>query len=173
MREVFEHPEHVSTWKAAMLGETVDWEPVFEGYVATVDWPGCTFWADFSAANPDAKVLLSHRDSAETWWRSADNTIFKAMAPNGEFGGTEWFEMATAMMERFSPNWREEASAKAAYEAHLATVRAEVPAGRLVEWQPADGWGPLCTALGVAVPDEPFPLTNTTKEWQERAAQRD
>jgi hypothetical protein len=170
MREVFEHPDHVPTWHAAMHGEPVDWEPIFEGYVATVDWPGCTFWREFSAMNPNAIVLLSQRDSADTWWKSASNTIFNVMGPASPMpsDGNQWLEMARKMMERFSPQWNEEAAAKAAYEAHLASVRAEAPADRLVEWQPSDGWGPLCAALNVAVPDEPFPVTNTTEEWRER-----
>jgi hypothetical protein len=51
-------------------------------------------------------------------------------------------------------------------------VRAEVPAERLVEWQPGDGWAPLARALGVAVPDEPFPHTNTTEEFNTRRDER-
>jgi Sulfotransferase domain len=41
-----------------------------------------------------------------------------------------------------------------------------VPAGRLVEWRPGDGWEPICTALRVAVPDEPFPHVNSTEEFR-------
>jgi Sulfotransferase domain len=37
-------------------------------------------------------------------------------------------------------------------------VRAAIAPTRLVEWRPADGWQPLCAALGV--PDEPFPRSN-------------
>ena len=40
MIELFEHPEHVERWKAAVRGEPVDWEELFHGYRATVDWPG-------------------------------------------------------------------------------------------------------------------------------------
>ena len=29
-----------------------------------------------------------------------------------------------------------------------------------------DGWEPLCTALGVPVPDEPFPHTNTAADFR-------
>ena len=55
----------------------------------------------------------------------------------------------------------------AAYEAHNAAVRAEVPADRLIDWTPTDGWGPICAALGKPVPDVPFPVTNTTKEFRD------
>lgn len=166
MREVFEHQDHVPIWHAAMHGDTVDWEPVFEGFVATVDWPGCTFWREFASANPKAKVLLSHRDSADTWWKSASNTIFRAMGDGTRMEANQWLEMARKMMERFSPDWQQEAAAKAAYDAHNAAVRAEVPKDRLIDWQPSDGWGPLCAGLDIPEPDEPFPVTNTTEEFQ-------
>src|SRR3954452_19468817 len=68
MVEVFGHPEHVPAWTAAMRNEPGDWAPVFEGYVATVDWLGGGVWEQIAAAYPDAKVLLSTRDSADTWW---------------------------------------------------------------------------------------------------------
>ena len=54
----------------------------------------------------------------------------------------------------------------AAYETHNDEVRASVPAGRLVEWRPGDGWDPLCAALGVAVPAEPFPHVNTSADFR-------
>jgi hypothetical protein len=54
----------------------------------------------------------------------------------------------------------------AAYEAHNAEVRATVPAARLFEYQPGDGWAPLCAALGVDEPDEPFPHTNSRDEFR-------
>ena len=56
----------------------------------------------------------------------------------------------------------------AAYEAHNAAVRSEIPPERLFEYQPGDGWAPLCAALGVPEPDEPFPHTNTREECRER-----
>ena len=44
-----------------------------------------------------------------------------------------------------------------------------MPADQLIDWQPQDGWGPLCEGLGLPVPDEPFPLTNTTAEFRAMA----
>src|SRR3546814_8179747 len=48
-------------------------------------------------------------------------------------------------------------AAVAAAEAWNADVRATAPADRLVIWQTGDGWEPICDALGLPVPDEPFP----------------
>ena len=54
----------------------------------------------------------------------------------------------------------------AAYERHNEAVRAAVPPNRFLEWTVADGWAPLCNRLGLPVPDEPFPWTNTTAEFR-------
>ena len=67
---------------------------------------------------------------------------------------------------RFTPGWREEDTAKAAYEAHNDAARAATPSDRLLEWSPGDGWEPLCAALGVDVPSDPFPHANTTEEFR-------
>src|SRR5436190_16050817 len=58
MFELIAHPQQVPLWERALRGEKVDWDSLFAGYSATVDWPGCAFWRDLAAANPDAPVLL-------------------------------------------------------------------------------------------------------------------
>jgi len=165
MMEVFGHPEHVPLWRAAMVDEHVDWDALFDGYAASVDWPSCGAWRSIAAANPEALVLLSTRASVDEWWTSANQTIFAAKE-EGLAISPEWDAMITAMFLRFTPDWPDEAACKAAYERHNADVRAEVPSSRLIEWQPADGWGPLCDALSLPVPDEAFPKTNTTAEFR-------
>jgi len=64
--------------------------------------------------------------------------------------------MVRDMFARFDPDWRDDTAAMAAYDRHNVAVRREVPPDRLVEWQPGGDWEPLCTALGIAVPAEPF-----------------
>ncbi len=168
MVEVFGHPEHVPMWHAAMLDEPVDWSTVFEGYVASVDWPGGGVWQSIADAYPDALVLLSTRRSSDEWYASASKTIFEGMdVPRP--GMEAWHAMATPMMGRLTPDLRDEAATKAGYERHNERVRAEVPGDRLIDWQPQDGWGPLCSALDVPVPDEPFPVTNTTSDFRTMA----
>jgi hypothetical protein len=168
MKEVFEHFDHVPIWHAAIRGEDTDWARLLDGYAAIVDWPGAACWRSIAAAYPDAVVLLSTRADAETWHRSAKATILgdipdEVKAAQPELAG--FGAMVDDMFASFEPNWRDRDAAMAAYDRHNAAVRAEVPAARLVEWQPGDGWGPLCAALGAPVPDEPFPHTNTTEEF--------
>jgi hypothetical protein len=169
MVEVFSHPEHVPAWRAAARDDPVDWDLLFAGYVATVDWPGAGFWPELSTAYPDAVVLLSMRESPEVWWRSASATIYQArrQPPPPVAGNADWMAMVQEVSSRrFTPDVTDSDAAKAAYERHIAEVRAGVPADRLVEWRPGDGWGPLCDALGTPIPDAPFPHTNTTAEFQ-------
>lgn len=167
MLECFAHPEHVPAWHAAMRDEAVAWPEVFAGYVATVDWPGGGVWQSIRAQYPDALVLLSTRRSADEWWTSASRTIFEAIDVNAPPEMDGWTAMALDMLRRFSPEYPDEAATKAAYERHNAEVRASVPEHQLIDWQPQDGWGPLCAALEIPVPDEPFPLTNTTAEFRQ------
>jgi hypothetical protein len=65
MTEVFTHPEHVESWRAAARGKTVDWQMPFCSYRATVDWPGCAFYEELIDRYPNAKVVLSVRDPRE------------------------------------------------------------------------------------------------------------
>jgi hypothetical protein len=168
MIEVFTHPDHVGRWLAAGRGEPVDWRALFRGYAAAVDWPVAAYWPEVSAAFPDAIVLLSVRDPA-SWWKSASSTIFPA---SREARG-EWKEMTDVMWSRhFTLALDDEAASLEAYARHNADVRARVPNERLVEWRASDGWGPLCAALGVPVPSEPFPRVNTTDEFHKMADAR-
>ena len=165
MVEVFPRPAHFGLWTAAGRGQLPDWHALFDGFAAAVDWPAAAFWPEIAAAFPDAIILLSTRDSA-SWWKSASETIF---APRDTPPPPPMAEMLAAVIgTRFTPNMKDKAAAIAAYERWNAHVRATAPASRLVDWTPTDGWGPLCKALGVPVPAEPFPHSNTTEEFKAR-----
>jgi hypothetical protein len=170
MLEVFGRPDQRAGWSSASRGEEVDWREFLQGYVATVDWPAAAFWSEISASAPDAIVVLSTRKDATSWWKSASETIFAMVArgaPPDYPGGAEDLAMIIELMNRrFTPQWQDPEAAMAAYEAHNAEVRASVPADRLVDWQPGDGWEPLCTSLGLPIPAEPFPHLNSTSDFR-------
>lgn len=166
MIEVFEHPEHVDVWRRAADGEEVDWATFPEGYVACVDWPGGSFWREMADGNPDAVILLSTRASSEAWWKSASETIFEVMG-SGQEMPPDWAAMVDAVFRtRFTIDVADKTAAIAAYERHNADVRATADPARLVEWQPGDGWEPICAALGVPVPEAPFPHLNTKDDFR-------
>ena len=172
MVEVFGNAERqVPLWNRAADGEPVDWDEVFAGYNATVDWPGCHFYAELAAYYPDAKVILSKRDP-ERWYESMSETILKSMQQMGlaegpapqdhpmRFGGV------IIPQKTFGFDFSKD-NVIAAFERHVAAVRAAIPAERLLEFEASQGWEPLCAFLGVPVPDAPFPRTNSREEfWQ-------
>jgi hypothetical protein len=167
MREIHGHPFDLGEgWNTALAGGTPDWNVIFEGYVASVDWPASTFWREISAKYPDALVLLSLRDSAETWWQSSDATILpvarEALAPDWSEG-----RGLLNLLERFTgtKDWDDPSTLMAAYERHHEQVRKAVPKERLLEWRAQDGWEPICRALGLPVPDMPFPWMNKRSDW--------
>jgi sulfotransferase family protein len=170
MFEVFERPESVAIWHAIVRGEPDDWGRLMGGYSATVDWPASAYWSELSAANPDAIVLLSSRSSPEEWWESMEKTIIATLTmdlpPEAEGMAVHRAMVLDMLDRRFTPDWREPEAAMAAYERHNERVRGQVPSERLVDWQPGDGWEPICAALGVAVPPDPFPHKNTSEEFQ-------
>jgi hypothetical protein len=161
------HPFNLGeAWTLALSGDMPDWNAIFKGYVASLDWPASMFWRELSAANPYAPVILSIRESAEAWWQSANETILPvarmALAPGWSAGCG-----LVSLLERFTgtPDWDDPAVLMAAYERHNAQVKAEVPASRLLEWRASDGWEPLCRALYMSVPDRPFPWVNRRRDW--------
>jgi hypothetical protein len=168
MIEVFaQAEEQIPVWTAAIDGEQVDWHALLGGYVAQVDWPGASFWPELSEAFPDALVLLSVRDP-EAWYRSATSTIFSGMHDAAE-GGNAWMSsMLRLLDDRFSSEIDDRSAMIEAFERHNDRVRSTIPADRLLEWTPSDGWDPICKRLGLAVPEEPFPVTNTTEEFKAR-----
>lgn len=166
MSEVFQRPEDVAVWRAAARGEAPDWTAFPADCVAAVDWPASIFWRELAAEHPDAVIVLSMRRDATQWWESCDATILPYARGDRPTDDENWLAMFREQLAReIGENWDDAATTQAFYERHNAAVRAEADPERLVDWTAADGWEPLCTALGVPVPDEPFPHTNTREEW--------
>jgi hypothetical protein len=167
MTEIPGHPFNLGEgWDQALAGGTTDWNQIFDSYVAAVDWPASMFWRELSEANPDALILLSVRDTAETWWQSVDATILPyarlALAPDWNEG-----RGLLNLLERFTgtKHWDHPATMMAAYERHNAEVRMNVPPQRLLEWRATEGWEPICEALHLPIPEVPFPWNNRRSEW--------
>jgi hypothetical protein len=165
MVEVFAHEEQIPVWTDAIDGRPVDWPQLMGDYVAQVDWPGASFWPELVEAYPDALVLLSVRDP-EAWYKSTMDTIFLALGRTDEEIGPWMVAMRRLLGDRFSNRFGDPAAMIAAFERHNDEVRVRVPPAQLLEWTLGDGWAPICARLGVAVPDQPFPVTNTTAEFR-------
>jgi hypothetical protein len=170
MVEVGRHPDEIPLWHAAFRGEPVDLGGLLDGYCAVVDYPGAAAWRELAETFPDAPILLSTRSSAQTWWDSASSTILVPRQPTDDVGRARRAMLGDMFARSLGDiDLSDEDAVTAAYDAHNDAVRREIPNDRLFEYQPGDGWAPLCAALGIAEPDEPFPHTNTREEFRERA----
>lgn len=60
-----------------------------------------------------------------------------------------------ALLTRFTETerWDDPETLMAAYGHHNAVVERTVPSDCLLQWHPGDGWGPICDALGLPVPE--------------------
>jgi len=179
MFEVVTKPRQMPLWQEAFASDPVDVRRVFEGYRATVDFPGCVYWREQMEAWPEAKVVLTVRDP-HSWYQSAKRTIFALPEPPppsedldpdviafGRFSFEELFPRIFDFGGSRPLNQMDEDEAIEVFNRHIAEVKAGVPAEKLLVFQVSDGWKPLCDFLNVPVPDEEFPHINESGDFAE------
>lgn len=177
MFEVRDNPEQLPAWQAVARGEGADWDSMFKGYRAQVDWPGAAYWKQLSVHYPNAKVILSVRDP-DVWFDSVQSTIGPFMTEMRGRHGSELLNAAAEMCHQiivqdiFDGKMNDRDHARATFERHVAEVKDTIPSKRLLVYETGSGWKPLCEFLGVPEPEVPYPLTNSTREFQERIASR-
>lgn len=173
MFEVTANPAQVPLWEAVAAGQPADPAELFHGYKAQVDWPGAHVWREAAATWPNAKVVLSVRPEA-SWWTSFSATIGKLMTVYPQLPLpphiTAILDAARQFIgqDTFGGAWTDRDAALAAYRKRSADVKAAIPADRLLVYDVAEGWGPLCAFLGVPVPATPFPHNNRKGDFWER-----
>ena len=181
MQEVFRNPTHAPIWRAAAEGKPVDWDALLEGYQATVDWPGCTFYRELLARNPDAKVILNVRDP-DAWYKSMTNTVYRASRPSFPRSLVPLFvprlrrfiRMVQVLIwqKTFDNRFDDKAYAVKVFNDHIQEVKKVVPADKLLVYEVKQGWEPLCDFLEVPVPDKPFPRLNDSAAFNRQAGPR-
>ncbi|MEH6639499.1 MAG: sulfotransferase family protein [Porticoccaceae bacterium] len=165
MMEVFKYPEHGPLWVEALEDSKV-LEQLLDGYQAAIDWPACHFWEPLLAANPQAKVILTVRDS-ESWYTSIHNTLYQMLLHIPATLPDQQISMGRRIIweETFAGELGDKDRAISVYEKHNARVVANVLPEQLLVYQVSEGWAPLCDFLGCEVPAETFPKSNTTEEF--------
>jgi hypothetical protein len=168
-------------WEVFADGEP-DWERIFGAADSTVDWPSARYYRELMDYFPGAKVLLSVRDG-ESWVRSMRETVW------GIFHGDSVIRHVCDARAVIDPLWRRytalmrritwepggalagetdsDAGLIAVMERWNEEVKRSVPIGRLLVWDPKEGWEPLCAFLGVEAPGEPLPRLNDTASFRE------
>lgn len=160
---------------------TEEWDQVIGDYAAIVDAWGSLFFRELLNAYPDAKVVLTVRDSPEAWEKSWNQSIYVREMRRWR----SWsFHLMLYLRRLF--NWetnrqkmraaaqlhqgildkppffyqRPNPTTKDFYVDHVEGVRTLIPPDRLLEFNVKQGWQPLCDFLGKEVPNHPFPHVN-------------
>jgi hypothetical protein len=171
MEEVFANPPQVPLWgRIVREGDVGALAQAYAGYRAQVDWPGAHAWREAAVLFPDAKVLHSTRPP-ESWWKSYASTIGKLfrvwrdmpLPPHIR----EMFTTMTAAIPdaTFGGDPLDHDAAVAAMIRREAEVRAAIAPERLLVFDVAEGWGPLCAFLGKPVPEVAFPHRNVKDDF--------
>jgi len=162
--ELFKHTHLRKAWaELARGGPEPQWADLYDGYQAVVDFPSCSYWEELGEAFPDALILLSVREP-ESWvrswmglWRYLKFFRLLRFLP---FVRDIVAVLDRVIAERTFGGRLDRESLMASFESHNERVQATVPGPRLLVYRVQEGWPPLCTALGVPVPDLPFPRHN-------------
>ncbi len=175
MLEVFPSKQQVRLWHDIAHGKPPQWDAVFDGFQASVDFPSSGYYQELCNHYPDAKVVLTVRD-ADGWYRSAKDTIYAiskavpnwliALVPHVRKN----MEMVNAAVwdHVFQGRFEDEAYAKAVFLKHIEAVKASVPPEKLLVFHPKEGWGPLCAFLECETPNTEFPRLNDSAEFKRR-----
>jgi hypothetical protein len=173
----------VALLKAKINNEPRNWRAEFDALLghcsATGAAPSCYFAKELIEAYPEAKVILVERD-VESWARSFDIILsgaFNPGAPVFQLLDPLWGGRFVGMMRSFLEYYYRATNAKEAranlrdvHRRHNKLVRSLVPKERLLLFDLASGWQPLCTFLGKKVPEAPFPYANDAVETKRRSA---
>jgi len=174
------HGDHIVLWEEASIAQKAgDDKKVKEllvkmlaGFKSTLDYPAAIFYKELLELCPDAKVVLTIRDSPEAWAKSITGSI--GLVANY---GNSWYHYIPSLFHGLMPpsfpsmlkhnacggdikNWKSTEWLCSEYNRHIAEVKANVPADKLVVFNVKEGWKPLCQKLGKEVQEGNFPRLN-------------
>lgn len=189
-----ENPRDADMWVDAIKAkydhegkpfERAEWDKLLGHCMAVSDIPVTFFIPELLDAYPEAKVILSMRDSPEAWWRSIEQTLIP-MTARFYMQSEVWKRIYNFFLPRLRFNeLNEQITSRNSTEDFIqngsnfyiehnkgVTERVKerqekIPgAGGMLEYNVKQGWGPLCEFLEKPVPvDEkgevlPFPRKN-------------
>lgn len=179
MIDLIRNTELIPPWYDAAIEGKVDFDRMFAGFEATIDWPGCTFWRELIDHYPDSPVLLNYREF-DGWYKSVKNTIaaVREASQKGELQPDAnrpapppelWQVIGKLIYERdFQGNFEDEDWMRDMYYGRIEEIKATVPAERLTVFKLEDqpGWEPVADMLGAEAPETDFPHLHDTDEFR-------
>jgi len=152
-----------------------------------LDWPGSGYYRELCEVYPDAKVLLTVRDSAEAWWDSYATTVGRMV--HASFWWGVWPDPGMYLLFRLNPLWWKSSAL------FVEVIGSVLPSGiwnktegmhvytthhnqvkeyfkdkpeKLLVFNTKQGWEPLCRFLNVSIPQTPFPAAVNDKATMQK-----
>src|SRR5919112_1393841 len=183
MKELLVQPDNLHFWTMLKETGTTSWDELYNGYQATVDFPCYPWYKEHMKRYPDAKVILTIRPF-EKWYDSFYSTIWQAQNPTeeqkAEMGKkvqsdprlqsvmkVMQFAKHAITEEHFQGKFLDKEFTKKIFDKHHEEVKAYVPSDKLLVFDVAEGWEPLCKFLGKRKPVDPLPHTNKKEDFKE------
>jgi len=170
-----DHAEfHGQEWLAVYLkGKNPDFASMYKDVDAVTDLPPAFWYQEMSESFPDAKVILTVRDSEEVWLKSYTklNDMLRNLNGSGFFTKLfikRWsrhymyYTLADVVDTAVMGSLKTESALlfRKKYREHNERVQAVIPKERLLVYNLKQGWEPLCKFLGCEIPQEDFPWVN-------------
>lgn len=167
------------------MHEGGDFEPALEvllenGVAATLDMPTMWAYGELASRYPEAKVLLTVRDSPDRWYESMASVDGESLGPLATvlvwwykvYLGVDFWEHQRFLRRNkalYNCNFLVEQTEERkrgcmeGYRRHNEMVKKTIPADRLLVFNVKEGWGPLCRFLNISEPAVPFPWRDYVK----------
>ena len=169
-----EHYEfHLQQWLDSFETDRhPNFKEIYEGVDAVTDVPPAFWFEEISADFPEAKVILTVRDSEDAWLKSWKEHLqlalgfFTRFYTKPLFIIVPWMRKAKRFFDTLHQaiygSFNPEATAlyRVKYRQHNERVQAVIPAEKLLVFNVKQGWKPLCEFLECDVPSTPFPRVN-------------
>jgi len=158
---IVQTPSLWSVWGDIIDGKSRDWDSVFGTFKAAVDAPAWFYYRELAAFYPDAKIILTVRDASK-WFESTQETVMSdAMGEMLKNAPPPLYKIVhSTALRSAGDKMHERDHVIGWFERHNAEVTHVIPRERLLVYEVAQGWAPLCQFLNVPVPKEPFPRVN-------------
>ncbi|WQF80823.1 hypothetical protein CDEST_05837 [Colletotrichum destructivum] len=154
-----------------------EWDALYAPCEAVIE-PAGLFAAQLLDIYPEAKVIVTKRPY-DVWAASFDQAILKPIFPDfvpvallqlvqSLLSYKVWSAIYKMILGKFGAQDYQGVKARMwdVYCDHHTMLRERVPADRLLEFDVAEGWEPLCRFLDVPVPDTTFPKANDRQEME-------
>ncbi len=181
MKQLLTHPENLHYWTTLKATGTTNWQELYNGYQATVDFPCYPWYKEHMKQYPDAKVILSLRPF-EKWYNSYYSTIWTAQnPPESEKAAMSeriaadprlksvmqvmGFSKQAMSEDHFQGKFMDKEFMEKLFNDHNEEVKNYVPADKLLVFDVCEGWEPLCKFLDVEIPNESLPHTNKKEDF--------